>query len=269
MFKTKYTFYLISLSLIVLVSCSEYNKVLKSGDYDLKYRKAVEYYEKKDYYRAQALLEDLRGIYRGTEKAEKVFLYTAHCAYGLGEYSLAGYLFKEYTKLYPQSAEVENIEFLAAYCSYLISPESSIEQSYTNMAINDFQIFVDKYPNSQKRKEAEEIMDKLHLKLENKAINNAMLFFKIMDYKAAIVSLKNVLKDFPDTKQRENIMFTIVQSSYQLAENSVYSKRIERYKATISEYQAFIDKYPNSHKIKEAEKIYTNSLKFIDNKNGL
>ncbi|HOZ29871.1 MAG TPA: outer membrane protein assembly factor BamD [Bacteroidales bacterium] len=264
----KYCVFVVLMSLF-FSSCSDYQKVLKSTDYDLKYQKAVEYYEEGDYYRAQSLFDDLRGIYRGTDKSEKISYYIAYCSYGLGEFSLSGYLFKEFAKLYPLSEHVEEVEFLAAYCYYLISPETSLEQSYTIAAIAELQSFVDKYPNSEKQSEAEELIDKLQLKLETKAYNNAMLFYTIMDYKAATIALKNVLKDFPDTQFREDIMFTILKSSYLLAENSIYSKQKERFESTIKEYYAFVDFFPQSKKIREAEKIYTNSLKFIENKNGL
>ncbi len=270
MFKMKLKYYFILLPVFILAaSCSDYSKLMKSSDYELKYTKAVEYYEAEDYYRAQSLFEDLRGIYRGTDKAEKITYYNAYCSYGLGELSLAAYLFKDFARIYPASEHVEEVEYLAAYCYYLISPASSLEQTYTISAISELQLFIEKYPQSEKRAEAEELIDKLQFKLETKAYNNAMLFYTIMDYKAASTALKNVLKDFPDTQYREDIMFTIVKSSYLLAENSVYSKQYERYKTTIDEYYAFVDKFPESKKIKEAEKIYTNSLKFIENKNGL
>lgn len=270
MFKTKLKYCLLLVPVIVLTaSCSDYSKLMKSSDYELKYTKAVEYYEAEDYYRSQSLLEDLRGIYRGTDKAEKITYYNAYCSYGLGELSLAAYLLKDFARMYPASEHIEEVEYLAAYCYYQISPESSLEQTYTIAAISELQLFVEKYPTSKKRIEAEDLIDKLQLKLETKAYNNAMLFYTIMDYKAAATALKNVLKDFPDTKFREDIMFTIVKSSFLLAENSIYSKQFERYKTTIDEYYAFVDKFPESKKVKEAEKIFTNSLKFIENKNGL
>lgn len=270
MFKNKIKYCFLVVGVVVLsASCSDYQKLVKSNDYDLKFTKAVEYYESEDYFKSQSLLEDLKGPTRGTDKAEKVMYYNAYCSYGLGELSLAAYLFKEFVRLYPSSIHAEEVEYLTAYCYYLISPESSLEQDYTSAAINELQYFVEKYPNSEKREGAEELIDKLQLKLETKAYNNAMLYFTIMDYKAAVTALKNVLKDYPDTQYREDIMFTILKSSYLLAENSIFSKQFERYKSTVDEYYSFVDKFPESKKIKEAEKIFTNSLKFIESKNGL
>ncbi len=266
MFNFKPTYFILVLTIVLLTSsCSEYQKLVKSSDYELKFTKAVEYYENEDYYKAQSLLEELRSIYRGTDKAEKINYYTAYCSYGLGELSLAAYLFKDFARQYPSSEHAEEVEYLAAYCYYLISPEASLEQTYTNAAISELQIFIEKYPESEKRTESEELIDKLQYKLETKAYNNAYLFFNIGDYKAAITSMKIVLSDYPDTEYRENILFTIVKSSYLLAENSIESKKKERYKSTIDAYFAFVDNYPESKKIKEAEKYYNNSLKFIDN----
>ena len=266
MFKNKIKYSLLFIPIALLIgSCSDYQKLIKSSDYELKFTKAVEYYEKEDYYRSQALLEDLKGIYRGTDKAEKITYYNAYCSYGLGELSLAAYLFKDFARVYPSSEHTEEVEYLAAYCYYQISPDPSLEQTYTIAAIAEMQYFIDKYPTSTKRIEAEELIDKLQQKLETKAFNNAMLFFNIMDYKAAITALKNVLYDYPDTTYREDIMFTIIKASYLLAENSIYSKQKERYKATVEEYYSFVDKFPESKRIKDAEKIYSNSVKFLDN----
>lgn len=266
MFKNKKIYYIVFvLILVVSTSCSEYQKLIKSSDYELKFEKAVEYYENEDYYKSQSLLEELRSIYRGTDKAEKINYYQAYCSYGLGELSLAAYLFKDFARQYPSNEHVEEVEYLAAYCYYLISPEPSLEQTYTKAAIQEMQIFIEKYPESEKRAEAQELIDKLQYKLETKAFNNAYLFFNIGDYKAAITSMKLVLSDFPDTEYREEILFTIVKSSFLLAENSVESKKKERYKNTINAYLSFIDNFPESKKQKEAERYYNNSIKFIEN----
>ena len=57
---------------IFLSSCSKYNRLLKSNDYEKKFEVAEKYYKQEDFYKAQQLLEDLLTYFRGTEKAEKV-----------------------------------------------------------------------------------------------------------------------------------------------------------------------------------------------------
>ena len=62
------------LSLIfTAVACSKYQKVLKSNDYELKYVKAKEYYNKNDYFRALPLFEELVNVFKGTDRAENLY----------------------------------------------------------------------------------------------------------------------------------------------------------------------------------------------------
>ena len=53
---------------LVLNSCGEYQKVLKSDDYNYKYTKAVSYYEAEDFNRAMPLFNELSTVLRGTAK---------------------------------------------------------------------------------------------------------------------------------------------------------------------------------------------------------
>jgi outer membrane protein assembly factor BamD len=85
------------------------------------------------------------------------------------------------------------------------------------------------------------------------------------DYKAAITSIKNSLQQFPDSKYREEQLYMILQASYLLADNSVPDKRRERFQNTLDEYFTFIGEYPNSKFVKDAQRIYDNSIKVIGN----
>ena len=69
------------LFLLLLASCSKYQKILKSTDLNLKFEKAVAYYEKDDFNRALPLLEELSTAFRGSAKAEEVNYYYAYCHY--------------------------------------------------------------------------------------------------------------------------------------------------------------------------------------------
>jgi outer membrane protein assembly factor BamD len=54
---------------IALGSCSEYNKILKSTDRDLKYSYAKKYFEEGKYSRSVTLLEELVAFMKGTAQA--------------------------------------------------------------------------------------------------------------------------------------------------------------------------------------------------------
>jgi outer membrane protein assembly factor BamD len=261
MLKNGRNLFFIALIIFLLSSCSEYSKLLKSSDFELKYKKAKEYYEKKDYYRSSTLFEELINIYKGTDRGEEVYYYYAFCQYAMDDYIMAAYHFKFFARNFPNSKHVQEAEFLAANCIYLESPEYSLDQTYTNKAIEEFQFFIDKYPGNIKLDTCNKIIDILRAKLEKKAYANATLYYQIGDYKAAVVALKNMLKDFPDTQYREEMLFLIIKSIYFLAENSVLKKQKERYQATLNEYHSLIDEFPSSKHLRDAERIYESSTK--------
>jgi len=254
----------ISLIALIFSSCSKYQKLLKSSNYDLKYEMAVKYYEKGDFTRAYNLLEELQGIFRGTAKAEKVNYYLAGSHFGKKEYILAGYHYGMFARTFPQSEWAEEAYYKSAYCAYLNSSPSSLDLTYTVEGIKSLQMFIDKYPQSSHVAECNQLVDELRERLELKAYNNAKLYYQLTDYKAAVVALKNVLSDYPDTKYREDIQYLIMKSAFTLAEKSVEHKKKDRYQLTIDEYFVFVDEFPQSKKIKEAERIYTKSKKYLN-----
>ncbi|OFX48214.1 MAG: hypothetical protein A2046_08225 [Bacteroidetes bacterium GWA2_30_7] len=250
---------LIILALSIFSSCSEYQKILKSTDYKRKYDKAIELYEKEDYFRAHSLFEELLSIYKGTEKGEEIYYYYANCYYGEGDFMMAGYYFKNYSLTYPIGKHKEECNYMAAYCAYLNSPEPTLDQAYTYKAIDEFQLFINRYPKSERITKCNEMIDKLRSKLETKSYLNSKLYFDIGEYKAAIQSLKGSLKGFPDTEYREELLYLIVKANYLLAQKSVEIKKKERYQTTVTEYYALIAEFPESRYKKEAERIFENS----------
>ena len=240
---------------IVLSSCSDYQKALKSSDYDLKYEKAMEYYNDGDYLRALNLFDELLTIYKGTDRAEKIYYYYADCHYQQKDYILAGHYFRSFARTFPRSELAEEAEYLSAYCFYKDSPSFSLDQDYTMKAIEEMQYFINKHAGSDKIKEANEIIDALYAKLEQKSFEGARLYHKLGNYKAAIVALKNSLIDYPDSKYREQILYLIFESSYLLAENSIESKKDERFIAANKAYMELINEYPRGEFLSDANKL--------------
>jgi outer membrane protein assembly factor BamD len=66
-----------------------------------------------------------------------------------------------------------------------------------------------------------------------------MLFYKIEDYLAAIVSFKNAIKDFPDMDNKDEIEFLIVKCSYLYAKFSIDEKKEERLNIVFAEYSEY------------------------------
>ncbi len=255
---------IILLVLFISVSC-KFQRLAKSSDNELKYEKAIEYFEEADYYRALMLFEQLNMIYRGTSKAEKLNYYMAYCYYEQKDYVLASYYFKRYAKSFPNTDRAEECLYMNAYCYYLNSPKYSLDQSNTYTAIKELQLFIDLYPKSDRVEKANELIDKLRAKLEKKAFEIAELYYRMEDYQAAITSFENILKEYPDTKYREQIYFHILKSYYHYASNSIKDKQEERFSEAIEAYENLVYKYPETDYLKEAKRFHENSLIRMDN----
>jgi outer membrane protein assembly factor BamD len=246
----------IVLALLTFASCNKYQKTLRSSNFEEKYKIAEELYAKKDYGRALPLLEELVTVMRGTVRAERVAYWYAKCNYELGDYILASYHFKVFARNYPASQHAEEAMYLNAYCYYLSSPPVSLDQSSTVMAIEEFQLFINMYPASERLQQCNDLIDKLRLKLETKSYNQAKLYYNMNDYKASIQGFQVLVKDFPDTRYREEANFLIVKSTYLLAINSIEAKQLQRFTQTRDLYIKFIDTFPKSKYLSQAESIY-------------
>ncbi|MDF1546300.1 MAG: outer membrane protein assembly factor BamD [Bacteroidales bacterium] len=247
-------------------SC-KYQKLLKSSDSDLKFDKAKQYYEDGDYAKAMTIFEQLIPIFRGTDKGEEVSYLFAYCNYYVKDYILAGHYFRRFAGSFPNSEHAEESSFMSAYCYYLDAPKPSLDQETTRKAIQEFQLYISRYPKSERIQECNDLVDELRRRLEKKSYDNAMLYYRVEQYKAAVVSLKSSLKEFPDTDYREDILYYIIKSNYKYALMSIYGKTKERLEDTLRDYKVFIKTYPNSKYNKDVAKIYvdvTDKLKYMN-----
>ena len=250
---------LIGIILIVAIgldSCNGYNKVLKSTDLEYKYTKALEYYEDGNYYNAYPLIEELAAIYRGQKRSEKLFFMYAYCDYYLEDYLLASHRFTEFTKTFPTSHYTEECSFMSAYSLYQLSPPPKLDQSNTYLAISELQNFVDKYPRSTRQDTCNTLIRGLELKIEDKVIDGAHQYKKMMDYSSAVLTYENILNDFPDTRYREDIYYNIFDSYYLLSLKSVPQKKKERIDDAMKAYVNFVDRFPQSDYMNDVQDSY-------------
>ena len=253
---------------LLLVSCGEYNKMLKSTDYELKYDYAKKAFERKKYMQAATLLEELVAIFKGTDRAEESLYLLARSYYLNKDYITSGEYFQAYYKNYPKGEYTELARFYCGYGYYLDSPEAKLDQTGTYRAIDEMQRFLDYFPNSERAKQAQDIIFELQDKLVYKELLNAQLYYNLgnymgNNYESCVITAQNALKDYPYTDYREDLSILILRAKYEMAVNSIEEKKIDRYRETIDEYYAFKNEFPESKYLREAEKIFNASTKVI------
>jgi outer membrane protein assembly factor BamD len=265
MFKNRVQiFLLIAAAGLLLSGCGEYEKLLKSRDYQKKYEMGIRLYEEEEYVKAATLFDQIDNIFRGTTKADTVKYYQAKSYYGQRDYMMAGHYFSELAMTYPSSDFIEESDFMTGYCYYMQSPRPELDQDNTYKAITAMQMFMVKYPYSERVTQCQEIIEEMSDKLVEKSFISARLYYDLGYYNSAILALRNSLIAYPDTKYREELMFLILKSSYLLADNSVASKQRERYQAAVDEYYSFIGEFPDGPHTREANRIYETSTKFLE-----
>jgi outer membrane protein assembly factor BamD len=246
--------------LMLFSACNDYNKIVKSTDYEFKYKKAIEYYEGGQFVRSSTLLKELINIVRGTSRADKVYYYYAKSQFGMKDNLMAGHYFKSLIKEFPRSTYAEESQFMVGYCFYLDSPSPRLDQEVTQNAIDALQLFINLYPKSTR------LIIELRDKLVYKSYLSGKLYFDLSNYKAAVVALSSSLKDFPDTKYREELMYMLVKAKYLLAVNSVEEKKRERLSSALDEYFTFVDEFPESKFRKEVERYHNTTAKLLNYK---
>lgn len=248
----KNTLYIVSI-ILVLSSCSDFQKALKSEDIATKFQLGTSLFEAGKWSKANRLFAQIVPDYRGKPQAEKLMYMYAMTFYNMEDYYLSAYQLDRFESSYPKSEKVEEVGFLAAKSAFIVSPVYSKEQKETVDAIEKLQLFINRYPNSEYLPEANIMVKELDMKLERKAYEIAKQYNTITDYEASIKACENFILDFPGSVYRENVFYVRLDSAYKLAINSVEYKKQERVKNAITYFQAFKKSYPKSENMKSAE----------------
>lgn len=256
---------------VVLASCNSYNKLMSTGNIDYKYEAAKAYYLEGKYDYSAQLLEGMVTMLKGSDKAEESLILLAKCYYDSEDYETASQYFKVYYSNYPRGEFAEYARFYSGKSLYMDITEPELDQSGTMLAISELQLFMEYFPLSDLKSEAQKMIVEMHDLLVEKDYLSAKLYYDLGDfmaykgnnYQACIITAQNALKDYPYTKLREELSILILRAKYQMAHNSVEEKKALRYRDTIDEYYAFKTEFPDSKYLREAEKFFKEAKGYI------
>lgn len=274
----KQTFLLIiSVTMLLVASCADYNRIVKTPDYLYKYEAAKQYYAQGQYNRAATVLNDIITTLKGTDQGEESLYLTALCNMKAKNYDAAATIFRKYYQTYPKGIYAEAARYNCGYSLYVNTPEPKLDQTATYEAVTEFQNFIETYPSSKYRAQAQDMIFKLQDKLVEKEYLSAKLYYDLGDYigngmngnyGACIVTAENAIKDYPYTTRREDFAILILRAKFALAQASVESKKEERYHNAVDEYYGFVTEYPESKYMKEAQKLFKSAKGYTNESTG-
>ena len=260
----------LSLSVVVLLitACGEYNNVLKSTDLDVRFAYAKKYFDEGKYSRTATLLEEVVQMSRSTSRGEEALYLLAQSNYKMKDYATASEYFKSYYNTYPRGEYAELARFYSAYGLYLDSPDPRLDQTDTYKSMNEFQSFIEIYPQSERKEDAQNALFELQEKLALKELYAIKMYYNLGDYSiisfpggnylSSVITAQNAIQSYPYSKYREEFMYYVFKSRYEMAVRSVEEKKDFRYRDVIDEYYAYANEFPEGKYIKEIKKLYEN-----------
>lgn len=256
--------FIVILSVISMISCkSQYEQILNSNDADAKYAAAFAYFDEGKYSKAATLFESLTVITNGTERDDTVRYYWGLSNYMFKDYYTAETNFTQFIESFPRSPFTSDARYLRIDCLYRSTLRYELDQSPTYTALDAISEYILEFPDTPYMQECRDMLTELNDRLDRKAYESAKLYYKMEDYVASRVALRNVLKDDSENIYREDILYYIAMSSYNYARLSVPAKQKERYLTFIDDYYNFIGEIPESKYRKELDAVNRRAQKAI------
>ncbi|MCR4582740.1 MAG: outer membrane protein assembly factor BamD [Prevotella sp.] len=272
----KRNIFILAAAALLTCSCSgEFNRVYKSADNAYKYEYAKELFACNKFQQAATFLEELVIQKKGSDEAQECLYMLGMSQYCNADYEAASATFKKYSSTYPRGIYAEAASYYVGQSLYESAPEPRLDQTPTIGAINAYQQFLDLFPDSKYRPEAQKRLYELQDKLIQKEYLAAELYYNLggyfgninkndeSNYTSCIITAQNALKQYPYARNREQFALLIMRSKFQLAENSTKERRLERYRDAEDECYGYINEYPDSKDVKLAQKYIEKCKKVI------
>ena len=236
---------------------SKFETLLTSNDVEAKYAAAMNYYQNKKFARAAQLFESMAVLTSGTARDDTVQFYWGMSNYRNKDFYTAEGNFASFIQNFPRSPFAPDAEFYRLDCMYRATYRYELDQMPTRTCMAAILEYEREHPGDEAHLAAcKEMMHDLQDRLDRKDFEAGKLYYRMEDYLAAQVKLRNVLKTNADNFYREDVLYYTAMASYNYARLSVASKRRDRYLVFVDDYLNFVGEYPESHYRKELDGLY-------------
>ena len=182
--------------------------------------------------------------FSGTPVVDDAQFYLAESHYMNKEYLIAVAEYQKVVDDYPESPYVEKAFFKIGMSYFKLSRRPELDQEYTYKALRHFQNFIEAYPRSELRKDAEKRIAELREKLARKQLLGGNIYRKMGIYDSAIIYYDILLEKYYDTP-------SAIPALYYKAECQM---EMGKYDEAISNFNLVIEKYPDSKYARKARR---------------
>lgn len=238
---------------LVFASCSKKNYIQRGDSLPVAYKKSMRLFQQGEYSDAVDGFETVFSLGRGTEYAQNAQYYLAESHFNNKNYLMAASEYERYASLFPRSERREEVDFKEAYCYYKLSPRYRLDQKYTKQAIEKFNLFESRYPDSERLPQVAEYVDEMRAKLAHKMYNAADLYMRIDEYEAAAIYYGLTIDQYPETQWAEHALVDQINAYNTYAANSVSDKQEERYQKAVESYEKYLQLFPQGEHRSQAD----------------
>lgn len=220
------------------------------------YERGKALFDQGKYDRATEYLQGTFDFGRTHQWAADAQLYLARAYRQNAEYILAANEYTRFIEIYRSDERVPEAEYERALTYYERSPRFELDQTPTEQAIQYFQLFMNRHPNSEQSADAVTRINELRDKMARKQFHTAQLYERRELYEAAGLEYQRTFDKFPDTGYADDALVGIMRSFSAFAAQSIPERQPERFERVIDNYERLIQIFPDSPLLKEAEDVY-------------
>jgi len=189
----------------------------------------MKYFDKEKYSRAKDEFDYIIMADPGSKLASESQYYMAESMFQMEEYTEASTLFDRYVRFAPDYSKIEIARYRICECAINSSNEYQRDQSQTDHALEQLQMFIEDFPETDRKDNAEKEIVSIRLKLAHKDYESGRLYLKLEEYESALIYFQSVLNHYYDTSfaddARIGIIFThILNDNYKGAQSYLNSQ---------------------------------------------
>lgn len=249
-----------ALVVLFLSACGGAGRLVHTSPQEA-YQRGQEFYERGRYDRAIEYFQAVFTYGRQSEAAADAQYYLAWAHLNNREYILAASEFNRFAQIYRADPRVAEAEFQRARSYYLQSPGYQLDQSSTVRAVDELQLFINRYPQSERVAEAEGMIAELREKMARKDYETAGLYERRELHEAAAIMYERVFDKYPDSSPwAERALIGAMENYIAYADQSILDRQDERLDLAIRNYERLTQLFPGSEYLDEGNRLYREAM---------
>lgn len=183
--------------IFLVAGCSRGIKKEEILDARFYFNRGMERMRKKDYLKAVTDFQTVVESFSTSAIVDNAQFMFGEARFKSEEYILAAYEYERVYVDYPSSNFAPEAHYKKAVCYFMESPKSALDQENTLLAIDEFNRFIENYPQNPLINEAQKKIEELTAKLALKEYLNAEQYKRLKYYDSALIYYNSVIKDYP------------------------------------------------------------------------